>query len=156
MRAAVAVLSGVLLAFRCAAEWRQFRWVRAGVRGGTGSGDGIGSGEGSGGVGSSISLMPRYAHNRHWETAPLGGYGRCGNIRLARGAGEALNQGMDDEGRVRGEECLAESDEAAQGWIALLAEDVYGHEPISVAVFCPECARVEFGYLGNEPYRPSA
>ena len=28
----------------------------------------------------------------------------------------------------------------------MLAEDVYGEEPITVAVFCPECARVEFGY----------
>jgi hypothetical protein len=49
------------------------------------------------------------------------------------------------------EECLEESDEQARGWVALLAEDVDGLEPMSVAVFCPECARVEFGYrLGNK------
>jgi hypothetical protein len=53
------------------------------------------------------------------------------------------------------EECLEASDEDARGWIALLTEDVDGIEPIGVAVFCPECARVEFGYRaegwGEEP-----
>lgn len=48
------------------------------------------------------------------------------------------------------EECRLVSDEEARGWIALLAEDVHGQEPISVAVFCPERARVEFGYRGDE------
>ena len=49
-----------------------------------------------------------------------------------------------------GEECLEESDEEARGWRALLAEDVHGLEPISVAVFYPECARVEFEYPESE------
>ena len=46
----------------------------------------------------------------------------------------------------RFEECLTESDDAARGWIALPTEDVHGLDPTSVAIFCPECARVEFGY----------
>jgi hypothetical protein len=33
------------------------------------------------------------------------------------------------------EECREASDEEARGWIALLAEDVHGLEPMSVAVF---------------------
>lgn len=49
-------------------------------------------------------------------------------------------------GSLRCAECLAESDQEARGWIALLAEDVHGLEPISVATFCPECARVEFDW----------
>ena len=50
-------------------------------------------------------------------------------------------------------ESLEESDEKARGWIGLRAEDVEGLEPISVAVFCPECARVEFGYRNHpEPF----
>ena len=48
------------------------------------------------------------------------------------------------------EGCGLVSDEEARGWIALLAEDVDGLEPISVAVFCAECARVEFGYPARE------
>lgn len=44
------------------------------------------------------------------------------------------------------EQCLEESEQEARGWIALLAEGVHGLEPMSVAVFCPECARVEFEY----------
>ena len=41
---------------------------------------------------------------------------------------------------------LEESDEEARGWIALLVEGVDGLEPIGVAIFCPECARVEVGH----------
>jgi hypothetical protein len=48
------------------------------------------------------------------------------------------------------EKCGAETDDAATGWIAHLPEDVEGLEPMSVAVFCPECARVEFGYPAEE------
>jgi hypothetical protein len=42
------------------------------------------------------------------------------------------------------EECRLLSDEDARGWIALLAEDVDGIEPMGVAIFCPNCARGEF------------
>jgi len=51
------------------------------------------------------------------------------------------------------EECRLVSDEDARGWIALLADDVHGLEPISVAVFCPECARVEFEYGSGDDDR---
>jgi hypothetical protein len=64
--------------------------------------------------------------------------GASGHFRRVRGSSGAQ--------RVRCEECLTESDEAARGWIALLAEDVDGREPISVAVFCPACAHMEFGF----------
>jgi hypothetical protein len=53
------------------------------------------------------------------------------------------------------EECLEESADEARGWIALLAEDVHRLEPMSVAVFCPECARVEFGYREDELSGPT-
>lgn len=55
---------------------------------------------------------------------------------------------------LRCEECLEESEDEAEGWIALLTEDVEGLEPISVATFCPECARVEFDYTPRDS--PSA
>jgi hypothetical protein len=45
---------------------------------------------------------------------------------------------------------LRVSDGEARGWIALLAEDVNGLEPMSVAVFCPQCALVEFGYRAED------
>jgi hypothetical protein len=51
------------------------------------------------------------------------------------------------------EECCLVSDEEARGWIALLAEDVHGLEPMSVAVFCPDCARVEFEYRSESKDR---
>ena len=48
------------------------------------------------------------------------------------------------------DECLEESDEEAQGWIALPMSDVHGIKPDGVAIFCPECAAVEFGYRDDE------
>jgi hypothetical protein len=53
------------------------------------------------------------------------------------------------------EERLEDSDEEAWRWIALLAEDVDGLEPMSVAVFGPECAR-EFGYPRSRAQRRHA
>ena len=35
--------------------------------------------------------------------------------------------------------------------VALLGEDTDGIEPTSVLVFCPECAREEFGYRADRP-----
>ena len=44
-----------------------------------------------------------------------------------------------------GEQCRLVSAEEARGWIALLTADVDGQEEEGVAIFCPECAGVEFG-----------
>jgi hypothetical protein len=51
------------------------------------------------------------------------------------------------------EECRLLSDEDARGWIALLAEDVDGIEPMGVAIFCPNCARGEFEYGSRDDER---
>ena len=40
-------------------------------------------------------------------------------------------------------ECGARSEGAAHGWRALLTDGE--HEPEAVAVYCPDCAREEFG-----------
>jgi hypothetical protein len=45
---------------------------------------------------------------------------------------------------IRCAECGAESDELAAGWRAYLAGD-FDDEEDEVLLFCPECARREFG-----------
>jgi hypothetical protein len=48
------------------------------------------------------------------------------------------------------EECVAGERRRSPGLDALLAEDVNGLGPMSVAVFCPQCALVEFGYRAED------
>jgi hypothetical protein len=49
------------------------------------------------------------------------------------------------------EECGCSCDDEARGWTGLLAEDIDGIEPTSVATFWPDCAAEEFAYsAGSE------
>ena len=70
--------------------------------------------------------------------------------RLFGGAIDLRRLTIVRKGILTCEECLEQSNDEARGWIALLAEDVHGLEPMSVAVFCPEYAKVEFGYRAEE------
>lgn len=48
--------------------------------------------------------------------------------------------------RLTCDECGCISRDDADGWAAVLGEDVNGVEPSSVGIFCPRCAALEFDY----------
>jgi hypothetical protein len=66
---------------------------------------------------------------------------------VLRGAGGGYRKIVGQQGSIiRCVECGTESDELAVGWRAHLARDLdQGENEQEVVLFCPDCARREFG-----------
>lgn len=54
---------------------------------------------------------------------------------------------MQADGHLQCAECKQVSDQGAYGWAAFLSEDLDGLEPTEVCVFCPDCAKRQFGWV---------